>query len=338
MLVHVDGFDSYSVVADLSLEYVVGGNVTFSTSGGRFGGGSPNLMSASGYLVKTLAIATTELWVGYAIKPITTYASPSSLLGLSSGAGGELSFCYNAGSLVVTKGSYAGTVLYTATAPQNFMSGIWHWIEFHYKYGSSAGVAEIWFDGVQVLSWTGNTTSSGGGGISQVSLAQINSNVTCNVDDFYIIDVAAGGANTTRLGDCRIGTLLPTANASPNQATPSSGNAFACVNEAQWNTSNYVTFTPYAAGMVELYTLGSLPSTPTAIFGVRTLAIADKSDAGSAGLYPLVKSNGSLGTGTSQPLSTSWGHVSGIFETDPHTSAAWTTAAVNAMACGVQTV
>ena len=156
------------------------------------------------------------------------------------------------------------------------------------------------------------------------------------LDDLYILD-ATQGANTTRLGDCRIATLLPTANAGPNNGTPSAGAAYACVSEARWNTTDYVTLTN-TTGQEELYSMGSLPMTPTAVFGVRVLSIADKSDSGAAGFYPAVKSGGVEGDATGVPILTTWARQYGIFETDPSTSAAWTASAVNAMACGVKVV
>lgn len=342
MLVHLDGFDSYSVVADLAMEYGNISNVSFSTSTGRFGGGMAHVgASGMGGLTKALGATTTEFWVGFAAKfgvLSTTY--PSGIIEFQSGAGIEFAVCITNGLFTLHLGRSGDTIVQNSVSvPQGMVLGGWQFLEIRYKYGASAGVVEVWVNGVQCVTYSGNTAHMSGGSILQLVIPGTRNSGMSEIylDDLYIIDVAAGGANTTRLGDCRIATLLPTGN-STNQATPSAGSAYTCVNEAQWNTSNYVTFTPYAAGMIEDYTLGSLPSTPTAVFGVRVLAIADKSDAGSAGLCPYVNSGGTTALGTGQPLSTSWGHIAGVFEVDPHTSAAWTTAAVNAMICGVETV
>jgi hypothetical protein len=331
MLVHLDGFDSYSVVADLALEYTYSVS-SFSTSTGRFGGGA----IYNGYITKNIT-PTTELWTGFACKWLSG-GLYSDIITFTGGAGIEAVITALNGGIQLRLGSRGGTVVASCACPQNFIASMWHWFEVRYKYGTSAGVVEIWLDGVQLLTYTGNVSSAAGGSISQIQYCNTSNSVIGYLDDLYIIDVAAGGANTTRLGDCRIGTLVPTSNASPNQATPSTGSAYTCVDEAQWNTSDYVTFTSYSAGKVEAYGMSSLPSTPTAIYGVRVLAIGDKSDAGSAGFYPYIASGGSSALGAGQPLSTSWGHIYSIFEIDPHTSAAWATAAVNAMACGVQTV
>ena len=335
MLVHFDGFDSYAVAADLALEYSIGGSPAFTTSGGRFGGGAVSLSGQS--FSKALAASTTEIWVGFAGK-FSTYSTHGTICTFVSAAGTEvvLEALPSSGFLLHTQG-YSGTIIATSLIPANFFSNIWHWIEVRYKYGTSAGVFEVWCDGVQYMSFTGNTTGYGGGSITSVVIGSGFGSVTGYFDDLYIIDVAAGGANTTRLGDCRIATLVPTGN-STNQGTPSSGSAYTCVNEAQYNTSNYITFSPYSAGLIEDYTLGSLPSTPTAIYGMRVLAIGNKSDAGSAGFFPYLSSGGTAAQGAVTPLSTSWGHAFGIFETNPHTSAAWTTSAINAMICGVKTV
>ena len=339
MLVHLDGFDSYSVAADLAMEYTASIS-SFSTSTGRFGGGAITL-SPTTQFQKSIA-PTSEVWVGYAAKLTgwsTAYSNP--LAQFNSGAGPEGSICVSqtGSSITIYQGDAHRTLIGTYALPPSLITGAWHWLEFHYKYGTSTGIMEMWCDGVQVFSFTGNTTYYTGGSISQIQIGHSTyGSVAGTYDDLYIIDVAAGGANTTRLGDCRIGTLVPTSNASPNQGTPSTGSAYTCVDEAQRNTSDYVTFTSYSAGLQELYGMSSLPSTPIGIFGVRVLAIGNKSDAGSAGFYPMVKSGGSSALATGLPLSTSWVDIPGIFETNPNTSAAWLTAAVNAMACGVQTV
>ena len=84
MLVHLDGFDSYSVAADLAMEYTASIS-SFSTSTGRFGGGAITL-SPTTQFQKSIA-PTSEVWVGYAAKLTgwsTAYSNPLAQL-LASG-------------------------------------------------------------------------------------------------------------------------------------------------------------------------------------------------------------------------------------------------------------
>ena len=341
MLVHLDGFDSYTTAADLMTEY--GGAIsTINLTAGRFGGGAVSFGSSSNALARSLATATTELWVGYAIKPTSIgSAYDGTLLVLSSATGTELAFCVAAGTGAVNihKGTANGTILATLGTTTVFTSNAWHWLEFRYKYGASVGAAEFWIDGVQFgTTFTGNTTSAGGGSIILATIGSAAyTDIAGYIDDLYIVDVNQAGVSTGRLGDCRIATLVPTGNAGPNNGTPSAGNAYACVNEAQWNSSNYVTLTN-TPGQEELYTMGALPTTPASVFGVRVLAVAEKSDAGAAALYPSLKSGTHDTPAAAVSLLTAWGRAYGLFETDPNTSAAWAAAAVNAMACGVKVV
>ena len=338
MLVHLDGFDSYTTTTVLGAIYSLyqaGSGTLLSTNGGRFGGGSVQYTALTNRLSKAIA-PLTELWCGYAVN-FSGLRSPGSVLWkFASLAGDEFCVTYIDGVVQVFRGTYSNTLVGTYYVPTISLN-TWHWVECRYKYHASAGVAELWVDGVQFVSYSGNTTFAAGGNVNSINLSDSSRGFNGYTDDMYILD-ATQGANTTRLGDCRVGTLVPTSNASPNQATPSTGSAYTCVDEAQRNTTDYVTFTPYSAGMQEMYGMSSLPSVPSAIYGVRVLGVASKSDAGSASLKPEIVSGGSTGLGATQALSTSWADVSSIFETDPHTSAAWTTAAVNAMACGVQTV
>ena len=340
MLVHLDGFDSYtSTLADFQTEYYVpNSNTTIATSGGRFGGGAMFFNSNSTpYIQRLLPSGLTELWAGYALNASSFGTNGAILFNVLGASGAEFSISYYNGSVKFIRGAYNGTLASTVSA--TISTGAWHWLEFRYKYHASTGVAEVWCDGVQIATYSGNTTSAGSGSVTTLEIgpsAGSNYSLTGYIDDLYILD-ATQGANTTRLGDSRIATLLPAGNAGPNNGTPSSGSNYACVNEAQWNTSNYVTLTN-TTGQEELYTMGSLPTSPSSIFGVRVVAIAEKSDAGSAGLYPAVKSGGVEGDQTGIPVLTTWGRQSGIFETDPNTSGAWTASAVNAMACGVKVV
>ena len=477
MLIHLDGFDSYITLADLYTEYT-GSSSTFSTSIGRFGGGGININNGAGF-IKSLASPTTELWTSFAIKP-TGYTGAGTLLQIISSAGIEVTITYQS-LFTLLRGGYGGTSIATAMA-NNFLSGAWRWIDVHYKYGASAGVVELWLDGVQIINFTGNTTSAGGGSCSQISFGASNfsNNVNCTIDDLYIIN-ATNGTNTTRLGDCRIGTIIPASNASPNNgagtgileyslsssstlntsanylylsqaiAAPFTGtltgislpvsaivasglflvaiydsagnnvlatstaltslsagwNTFTFVtplsvtagtqyrialqqnttyvpylssisgnmyyksltynatfptnpsfsssgsmtnfawvyspvapnylyvNESQWNTTGYVTLTN-TTGQEELYNMTALPSVANTVYGLRVLAVSQKSDAGGASLIPICVSSSSEGDGSAQTVSTSWARQYSIFETDPHTTVAWTPSAITSVSCGVK--
>jgi len=335
MLIHLDGFDSYTNLADFSTEYSNAGGY-FSISYGRFGGGCWYAQGSGngGYFSRSIS-NTTQIWTGFSVyfpngqiqgNQVTFYSPSGQEFGL--GISGQSIYFYK-----------TGVGLQTTILPANTIrANMWNFIEFYYSYGTTTGNSQVWLNGVEIASFTGNTANVGGNYINAIIYGfEQPSSIAAffgYIDDLYIID-ATQGSNTTRLGDCRIGTIVPASNASPNNGTPSSGAAYSCVNEAQYNTTNYVTLTN-ATGQEELYNMTALPSTPTTVFGMRVLAVTDKSDAGAAFIYPICVSSSVEADGSSQAVSTSWARQYSIIENDPHISAAWTASSIAVVQCGAK--
>jgi hypothetical protein len=85
----------------------------------------------------------------------------------------------------------------------------------------------------------------------------------------------------------------------------------------------------------ERYTYPSVSA--TSVFGVNVKAIMRKDDVGTRTARLVAKSGGTVGdNGTDLPLSTTYGVLSGVFEADPNTSAAWTVSNANAAEFGVK--
>jgi hypothetical protein len=76
---------------------------------------------------------------------------------------------------------------------------------------------------------------------------------------------------------------------------------------------------------------------PAGIYTVAVKAFVEKSDTGIRTVSMEVSSAGTTGTGSNsnQSLSTSFVWQDSYFDTDPHTGAAWSQAALNAASSGV---
>ena len=339
MLRHIDSMDMYAATADFSLVYSYVNSCTVNTTGGRFSGGCASISGASLSGLGKAITATTELWVGAAINPQSITAGTNCAIAqFASATGPELTLVTNGYVLRIMSGNNStGTVLASFPMPTYMWGSYYHWFDIHYKYGTTTGVVELYIDNVQIFSWTGNTTGAGGSTITSVCFGCSSGGTAIRmlVDDIYILD-ATTGSNTGRLGDCRIEALAPTANAGTNNGTPSAGSNYACVNEVRYDTTSYVTLTN-TTGQEELYTGASLTNSPYQIFGVRVVSVAEKMDAGPAGLIPLVVSSSTEGDAASATtVMPYYAYQSAIFETDPHTSAAWTVSAVNSVQYGVK--
>jgi hypothetical protein len=341
--VWLDGFDNYAVSADLTtFEYTVPNSLpVLSTSSGRFGGGGITINGSPGsgiFKAKTFAL---ELWLGFAVKVLDTNSRDAALCTFvspgasASGIEGVLTYNAATGILKAWRGqmqTLLGSVAITLT------NSTWYWLDVHFKYNSSTGIFEVWQSGTQVLNLTAQNTANNSGqtNLSGVVLGcqagTVNS-LNAVVDDFVVNDTT-GSYNNGRVGDSRIETLKPASDATPNNGTCSTGTThYAMLNEAQWNSTNYITMTN-TSGQEELFGFTSLSSTPVSISAIKPVFIAENTDAGSGNLETVIVSSATEIDGTSTPLTSSWTRHGSTLEVDPHTSAPWTPAAVNAVQGG----
>ena len=331
-----DGFDLYAATSDLAMNYTSPNKGVISTTGGRFGGGCYSTAGGQPTANYPLPSTTAEVWVSYAINfyAVTSGDFIIATFGSAAVTNGGIEGCvtYNptTGTFKAWRG-YLQTLLGSVT---KVVSSGWHWVDFHFKMDGSAGIVEIWLDDFQILSLTAQNTIQNSG---QTVLTTISWGDTfagnsgeISIDDLFVTDAGFG-----RIGDARIETIVPNSDATPNNGTPSSGsNHYACVNEAQYNTSNYITM-PNTSGDKEVYGVGSIASTPAVVYNVKVYMVSEKTDAGSFVLEPLVVSSGTESDGSAtQLLTSSWGTQEANFPLNPHTSAAWTYSQVNAMDIG----
>ena len=318
--------DLYTSYSDMLFNYTHSAG-SLLTTGGRFGAGgwqTDNGQAGIGYVISS----QTDVWISFAMKLVSVVNADYYLASWVSAAGVEGVITYNptTGALKAWSGNQSSLL---ATGAFNLNNG-WHWLDLHYKYDTTVGVMEVWVDDLQAINLTGaNTTHNASQTITTVWVGSTTSN-TCPmvVDDVFIYTPG------TRLGDSRIVTLVPSSDVSPNNGTPLSGTShYGAVDEAQWASSNYITM-PNTSGDKEVYGQPGLSTTPVDIWSVKVTLVSEKTDAGAFNLEPLIISSGTESDGTSQALTTSWGSQNAIYAVDPHTSAAWTAAGVNAAQIG----
>ena len=336
-LIFMDGFDLYSGPTDPAFSGVYSGagyNTNWlSTTAGRYGGGALYINAYYESITKPLPSPQAEIWLGFAYNCAGGYPV---FINFNSPSGQELQLQYAASTglwTVLRNGTQVGS-----TVTCSIGSGVYHWLEMHYKIGTStSGIFELWIDGVQQINLTGvNTSAYGNTTFTSFTFGGNNNALTGFIDDMYIV-VPGGANNTGRLGDSRIETLRPTSDAGPNNGTPSAGTShFAMVNEVQNDGATTTITVTNASGQEELFGMASLAGTPTTISAVKVAVVAEETTAGTCTVEAVLVSGGTKAVGASAPLTTAFGVVSNFWEADPNTSAAWTAAAVNAMRCGFQ--
>jgi len=145
---HVDGFDSYATYTDLSQTYTAY-SCGLSTTLGRYGGGCIIFNDYTSFITWSLPDATgAPVWIGFAIY-IVNGSNPTTgiLAQFISAFGTDMSIRYNPayGIWVLVNGLGAELLVLSYAVT----SGIWHWIDINYQFGSS-GQVSVWVDNVNI--------------------------------------------------------------------------------------------------------------------------------------------------------------------------------------------
>lgn len=301
---------------------------------------------AATYKTFALPASKTEVWIRFAIYfHNVSFAAEFVFAALQDASGGAqncLTWDANSGVIRARLSNVAsGTLLGTggtALPPDS-----WHVIDWRCQITSTTvGVTEVWLDGNRIINFSGDNTFTGSlANVQFLLLGQPAGTLGSSGVGFYIAfdDIAvndvAGTANNGRAGDGRVVLLGPNGAGTTTQFVrggTDTGANYSQVNEIPPSLTQYVG-SP-TVGNRDLYTLQDLPVAVQSINVVEVLALAQNSDAGGGSLAPTLKSGATTNEATAVGLSTSAGYITGRWETDPNTSAAWAAAAVNALEAG----
>lgn len=348
-LLHMDGCDTYSALADAALRYP-GSNTSgmgFSTTLGRFGGcciapGSQNT-SAPSYLggISVSPSGSTAIIAGGAVLPTTNISGPILCFYNSTAASSqtELYLDYSGGFFRLYRG-YAVTLLATATI--GHVNNVWHHIEVKAVVADSGGSCEVRVNGQTVINYSGDTrnTTTGTAGIDRVyfcSPGSSNSMVQGGWDDFYVMDTGGSAPLNDFIGDCRVVTLAPTSDAAVAFTRSAGASNYLTVDEGRQNgDTDYVESA--TVGHIDRYGYGDLAAAVSTVRAVQAITWARKTDAATRTMRNIIVSGGTTATGTSYPLLTGYAPYVTLLTTDPATASAWTPSAVNALTAGFEVV
>lgn len=341
-LLFMDGFDCYANTAQAA----DGGwspesGCTINTSGGRFGGGALQFTMTFTQWTKTFPVVLygAVVYFGFAYKH--TGVATAQLVRLISDTTAALIILSHNASGNITLQPSAGAN--TSEAGNSLTPGSWHWIEVKVTLGttSSNGAVEVKVNGSTVINATSQDTNSTGSGASVIELGAGGAS---NPNEAYIDDVviydATGSTVNDFLGDTKITTHSPTADAATVDWTASAGSDFQCVDEtpnAANDDTDYISSS--TAGQESRFAMGNLADTPSAIHGVQVRYRAKKTDAGDRTVRSLINSSASESVGNTRGLPTLYRWFYGdFFPLDPNGSIAWTDTTINALEVGVEVV
>jgi len=284
------------------------------------------------YIFFPLPTEPAEVYIRFGVKYFNTFtANRFTLLGLYDGSTLQIGVCPDQVGPKV--GVYRGTTL-LGTVPM--LSETWTCVEMRVKIHSSAGVVTVWYNGVQVFDFSGNTQSSANAKTNGVIIGVKDHDEyfigKVYVDDFAINDTT-GSVNNSRIGQGGIFPLFPTADTTVTSLTPSTGtDHYALVDENPPSDADYVQAnTP---GYQDLYALADLATAAqidaVAVTG-RMLAV----NGAGAPATLVARSGASITNLTTRYLDGSARYFTDIMETDPNGTIPWTLAAVNSLQVGV---
>jgi hypothetical protein len=334
----LDGMDHYNLTQAPS-KWNLGVGMAYSSTGGRFGGGSLNYDASNFEKHAEATIATSgTLIIGMAIKIDTLMpAALTSLFRIMDGSTTqtEIRFGPSGQFAIFTAGSQVGA----ASANGLLTLNVWHHLEWKITIASSTGPNEclLRLDNVEILNLTGvSTKTSSNTTADTISIGRLVS-TQCGMwyDDVYVFD-NTGDMNNDLIGDCRIETLYP--NGAGNYAQLSANGAgtnYGCVNEHPADDD-----TTYVAGNsvgnIDSYAFGNPVGTINTVYAVQANMRARKDNAGVRTVARLLRVSGTDYVGSDNSLSTSYALYRDIMEKNPATDAAWTSSDITALEAGVK--
>lgn len=342
-VVWVDGFDLYDGTnAKLSHRYAdTSADSSTGNHTGRFTGSKSvqlnfGITSTSRL---TVPVSSGDNWsVGVAVNP----QGVNSLAGITAAGDGFIYFMNGAtviaklgiksnGSLICGRADFTTNVIGAASATGILTVGNFTFIEAEFTRNGSTGVFNVYANGALILSNTGANT--GASSIDNIALQNPSGSDGVTVDDWYI----ASGA--TRLGECRVQTLMPSADTATKQWAASTGtNHAALVDEIPSNGDSDYIFDS-TVGNKDLFDVADLADIPLTIHAVQPLIVARKDDATLREIRTNMKNGSTTTNGTTRTMGSGYKIWADPLQlVNPDTAAAWTVSNINAMQLGVETV
>ena len=332
----IDGFDLYGDTTGMNAEWEFNGSPTFSTTGGRFGGGCAEMNSNSDSIRKTI---TNQAWVtwGFAFKSdLTEQVNLSYFSGIDRGS----TFGDANGGIVIREDGAVrligdGISTIAISEPGVIVSNAWNYIECQI-HRSNSGTGEIWVNGVSVISGAGDFDRSSSAALIVICALGGGGGTGLVIDDVYVDSSASAFPNV--LGDCRIETLLPDADTAQADWTPLSGSGFSNIDDALSTNgdgdTSYISET--TLNNKSEFDMESLSNSPVQVHAVAASSRASKTDSGSIEYTPYIDNGTELTGAAIAPLESAYTLEKDVFEEQPGSPTHWDEDSVNGIKLGFE--
>jgi len=339
-IVATDGFDHYNSYADMeqrygALQYAnLGGSVQIDTPG-RAGYGK--CLAVGGNITMGLSLPISKVTFGFAVN-FNGIGSLMTINLLDNLLGGQVQCHWTINTLTGAITFYDANGVVQATALNAIGSNGYYFIEMQNTISKTGGTAALQVNGQPIPSFspaTGlDTQSTTNSSMSGLIVSAPSGNVYF-FDDLYICDGTTGPGSypcNSFLGDARTNTGFPVSNSSVSW-TPLTGANWQEVSETAMDSD--VSYNRTAtAGAQDTFNFGALDVDVNQVVALSVTVAVRKEDAGSRTIAPVLVIGGSTYQGTAVSVDVSYLYITTIWPINPHTSASWTAADINALVAG----
>jgi hypothetical protein len=338
-LIFVEGFDQYASKEDLvqgDKWSSILATLNESLVTGRYGGQAWKMNDFNVDLLRDFAsgIATVVFGFNFRFDTDTPEGANRLIIDLREGTTSHMRFYFRDDRRFAWDRGDSTNLWVSTNITQELKVSTWYHIQFKVTINNTTGAFKVVVDGVTWTDQTGIDTQNGGTAtINNFHLNGMGKGL--RYDDLYVMDTAGSVNNDIPNKALRVATLYPNAAGDSAQFTPSAGLNHNAVDDLTHDgDTTYVESSN--VGDKDLYNMDALPAGLGDVRGVQVSTMARKDDANPRNLNNTIKSGTTESDGAAKVLTTTYGPYHDIYENDPDTAAAWLTAAVNAMQCGIE--
>lgn len=328
--IFTEGFEAGDT---LSLTLSGGGITSAGKRTGTYSCKLGNVVSGN-YVQRTIAAAVTEIYIRFAYQ-VTNAGSETQFFQWVNGTTNAGTLRTTAIGAATTLKIYDGTTLRATSPIVAWNTYEWHVIEIRIKIAAAPnGIFQVKFDGTLVIDFAGATNN-------QASINNFRWYSETNSDSERVDDIAfndtTGGSDNAWPGDGGVlAAMVPNGAGTYTDLIASTGNAYQCIDEIPYNSTDYVYES--TVDKKSVYAMAACPALPSgaSIQRVWVEAIALQTAADGNKIATLVRGGGVDTQGSDQSLTLAYAkYKSAEYLLDPADSAAWTTAKLDAYEAGV---
>jgi len=331
----IDGFDAYSVDADINRKWSSSYNLStdWDLVAGRYGGSAIQLDNATAWMQRDVANAVT-LIIGFDYQPSSILGD--SILEISDASTIQLSLYQEAdGTLSVKR----GTTTILGTSSLALVDATYYHIELKVTIDNTTGAFELRVDGGSETSGTSqDTQESANAYANEIRVTGPATGSAFDIDNFYLLDDTGAECNDF-LGVVQVQTLYPDGDTADSGFAPKSGsgpNDYKQVDEASVDDDTSYIYSD-VVGAKSLFDYTSLSPEVSSVHAAQMVGVLRReSTEATPNVALIMKSGATEGASADIVTTDTYDYSRHILHLNPDTAAAFTPAEVNAMTAGIE--